>query len=33
MGFVEREEAKHKAKKASEQMYDQHYGNDDQYDP
>ncbi|OQO13888.1 hypothetical protein B0A48_00763 [Cryoendolithus antarcticus] len=29
----DREKAKHEAKKRSEQLYDQHYGQDDQYDP
>jgi hypothetical protein len=31
--FIHREEAKHQAKKRSEELYDQHYGQDDQYDP
>ncbi|KAF7192931.1 hypothetical protein HII31_05742 [Pseudocercospora fuligena] len=31
--FFDREKAKHEAKKRSEQLYDQHYGQDDQYDP
>nr|POE87384.1 hypothetical protein CFP56_29973 [Quercus suber] len=32
--FVDRERAKHEAKRRSEELYDQHYGNQyDQYDP
>ena len=31
--YFDREKAKHEAKKRSEQLYDQHYGQDDQYDP
>ncbi|KAF2403150.1 hypothetical protein EJ06DRAFT_541891 [Trichodelitschia bisporula] len=31
--WVDRERAKHEAKKSSERMYDEHYGDDDQYDP
>lgn len=31
--FFDRERSKHEAKKRSEQLYDQHYGGQDQYDP
>lgn len=31
--FVDREKAKHEARKQAESMYDDHYGNYDQYDP
>ncbi|CEJ89554.1 Putative CipC protein [[Torrubiella] hemipterigena] len=31
--FIDREEAKRQAKKNAEEMYDSHYGNQDQYDP
>ena len=31
--FVDREKAKHEAKKNAEKMYDDHYGDQDQYDP
>ncbi|KAF2094364.1 hypothetical protein NA57DRAFT_60412 [Rhizodiscina lignyota] len=31
--FVDREKAKHDAKKNAERMYDDHYGQYDQYDP
>jgi hypothetical protein len=31
--FVDRERSKHEAKKRADQMYDDHYGNQDQYDP
>lgn len=31
--FVDRERAKHEAKKHAEHMYDEHYGDKDQYDP
>lgn len=31
--FFDRERAKHEAKKRSEQLYDSHYGGQDQYDP
>ena len=32
--FIDRERAKHEAKKRSEELYDQHYGQQgDQYDP
>ena len=31
--FYDRERAKHEAKKNVENMYDQHYGDQDQYDP
>ena len=31
--FVDREKAKHEAKKRAENLYDQHYGQYDQYDP
>ncbi|KAF4303834.1 putative antibiotic response protein [Botryosphaeria dothidea] len=31
--FVDRERAKHQAKKNAERMYDDHYGDKDQYDP
>lgn len=33
MDFVDREEAKHKAKKNAENMYNDHYGGQDQYNP
>jgi len=33
MDFVDRERAQHAAKKNAEEMYDQHYGDQDQYDP
>lgn len=33
MDFVDREKAKHQAKKNAESMYDDHYGQFDQYDP
>jgi len=31
--FYDRERAKHEAKQRANQMYDDHYGNQDQYDP
>jgi hypothetical protein len=31
--FIDRERAKHAAKKNAEHMYDEHYGDQDQYDP
>ncbi|KAK3074823.1 hypothetical protein LTR53_002418 [Teratosphaeriaceae sp. CCFEE 6253] len=31
--YVDRERAKHEAKQRTSQMYDQHYGQYDQYDP
>lgn len=31
--FVDRERAQHEAKKRAESLYDQHYGQYDQYDP
>lgn len=31
--FIDREEAKRQAKKNAEEMYDSHYGGQDQYDP
>jgi hypothetical protein len=31
--FVDRERSKHEAKKRAEQLYDDHYGGQDQYDP
>ncbi|TID22889.1 signal transduction protein [Venturia nashicola] len=31
--YIDRERAKHEAKKNAEHMYDQHYGNEDNYDP
>lgn len=33
MDFADRERAKHQAKRNSEELYDQHYGQYDQYDP
>ncbi|PMD12905.1 hypothetical protein NA56DRAFT_652183 [Hyaloscypha hepaticicola] len=33
MDFIDREKAKHHAKENVENMYDQHYGGQDQYDP
>lgn len=33
MDFVDREEAKHKAKKNAEAMYNDQYGGQDQFDP
>ncbi|KAH7009691.1 hypothetical protein EDB80DRAFT_713709 [Ilyonectria destructans] len=33
LDFVDREKAKHHAKRQAEQLYDQQYGQDDQYDP
>ncbi|KAH8887375.1 hypothetical protein GQ53DRAFT_693153 [Thozetella sp. PMI_491] len=33
LDFVDREKAKHHAKKEAERMYDEQYGNQDQYDP
>jgi len=33
MDWVDREKAKHHAKENVQNMYDQHYGNKDQYDP
>jgi hypothetical protein len=33
MDFLDREEAKRHAKQQSEQLYDQQYGGQDQYDP
>ncbi|GAB7342972.1 hypothetical protein MBLNU457_g1074t1 [Dothideomycetes sp. NU457] len=33
MDEYDREKAKHQAKRNAEQMYDQHYGDYDQYDP
>ena len=31
--YIDRERAKHEAKKNAEHMYDQHYGGEDNYDP
>ncbi|PPJ57301.1 hypothetical protein CBER1_09023 [Cercospora berteroae] len=31
--YIDREKAKRQARENAEQMYDQHYGNNDQYDP
>lgn len=31
--FFDKERSKHQAKRQAEQLYDQHYGGDDQYDP
>jgi hypothetical protein len=31
--FFDRERSKHEAKKRAENLYDQHYGGQDQYDP
>jgi len=31
--YVDREKAKHEARRNAEQMYDQHYGQYDSYDP
>ena len=31
--YIDREKAKHEAKKRSEQLYDQHYGQDENYNP
>jgi hypothetical protein len=31
--YIDRERAKHEAKKSAEKMYDDHYGGQDQYDP
>lgn len=31
--FFDRERAKHEARKRAENLYDQHYGGQDQYDP
>lgn len=31
--YFDREKAKHEAKRQAEQMYDDHYGQYDQYDP
>ncbi len=31
--YVDREKAKHEAKKRSEQLYDQHYGDEENYNP
>ncbi|KAI9740482.1 MAG: hypothetical protein M1834_005062 [Cirrosporium novae-zelandiae] len=33
MDFADKERAKHQAKKHAEEMYDSHYGENDQYDP
>ncbi|KAI1322525.1 hypothetical protein F5Y16DRAFT_38771 [Xylariaceae sp. FL0255] len=33
LDFIDREEAKRHARKNAEQLYDQHYGDQDQYDP
>ena len=33
MDFVDKEKAQHQAKKNAENMYDDHYGQYDQYDP
>lgn len=33
LDFVDKERAKHHAKKQAEQLYDQQYGDMDQYDP
>jgi hypothetical protein len=33
LDFIDRERAKHHAKKQAEELYDQHYGGQDQYDP
>jgi hypothetical protein len=31
--WIDKEKAKHEAKKKSEQLYDQHYGNEENYNP
>jgi len=31
--YIDRERAKHEAKKNAEHMYDEHYGNQENYDP
>lgn len=31
--YIDRERAKHEAKKRAENLYDQHYGGDDEYNP
>lgn len=31
--FFDKERSKHEAKKKAEQLYDQHYGDQDNYDP
>jgi hypothetical protein len=31
--YIDREKAKHQAKRQAEQLYDSHYGGNDQYDP
>lgn len=31
--YIDREKAKHQARERAEQLYDQHYGDYDQYDP
>ena len=33
LDFLDREKAKHHAKKQAEHLYDEQYGNQDQYDP
>ncbi|KAK6219265.1 tRNA (adenine-N(1)-)-methyltransferase catalytic subunit trm61 [Pestalotiopsis sp. IQ-011] len=33
LDFLDREEAKHKAKKQAEHLYDEHYGQYDEYNP
>jgi len=33
MDFYDKEKAQHRAKKGAEQMYDDHYGDMDQYNP
>lgn len=33
LDYVDRERAKHQAKRQAEHLYDQHYGGQDQYDP
>ncbi|KAK7413078.1 hypothetical protein QQX98_008026 [Neonectria punicea] len=33
MDYIDREKTKHHAKKQAEQLYDQQYSDDDQYDP
>jgi hypothetical protein len=33
MDFFDKERAQHQAKRNAEDLYDQHYGGQDQYDP
>lgn len=33
LDFLDREKAKHQAKKQAEHLYDEQYGNQDQFDP